>query len=72
MVTFEITSKTENWYRHLQTFEVVIPYVDSVSAIYVFSVYVLPNNFLTILFKGRCRRGELPCGSTPWTAPSST
>jgi hypothetical protein len=52
MVTLEITSKTENWYRHLATVEVVTPYVDSVSAI-----YVLPNNFLAVLFKGRCRRG---------------
>jgi hypothetical protein len=57
MVTLEITSKTENWYRHLETVEVVTPYADSVSAIYVSSVYVLTNNFLTVLFKGRCRRG---------------
>ena len=57
MVTLEITSKTKNWHRHLPTFEVVIPYVDSVSATYVSSVYVLTNNFLTVLFKGRCRRG---------------
>jgi hypothetical protein len=57
MVTLEITSKTGNWYRHLPTFEVVIPYVDSVSTIYVYSVYVLTNNFITVLFKGRCRRG---------------
>jgi hypothetical protein len=57
MVTLDITSKTENWYRHLPTFEVVIPYVGSVSAICVYSVYVFTNNFLTVLFKGRCRRG---------------
>jgi hypothetical protein len=59
MVTLEITSKTGNWYRHLPTFEVVIPYVDSVSTIYVYSVYVLTNNFITVLFKGRCRRGDV-------------
>ena len=35
IVTLEITSYTSNWYRRLPTFEVVIPYVDSVSAIYV-------------------------------------
>ena len=72
MVTLDITSKTENWYRHLPTLEVVIPYVDSVSAINISSVYVLPNNFLTVLFKEDAGGGELPCGSTPWTASSPT